>query len=84
MIMYVQITAVGIIHFVLASMAGSPAFAISRVINDSFYNAMLWLNPNGISALLDNIHSANVYTSIELLTSYLVYPLLTVALFVLC
>jgi hypothetical protein len=82
--MYVQITAVGIIHFVLASMAGSPVFAISRVINDSFYNAMLWLNPNGISALLDNIYSGNVCASVELLTNRLVYFLLILALFVLC
>jgi hypothetical protein len=63
---------------------GSPVFARSRVINDSFYNAMLWLNPNGISALLDNIYSGNVCASVELLTNRLVYFLLILALFVLC
>jgi hypothetical protein len=62
----------------------SPVFARSRVINDFFYNAMLWLNPNGISALLDNIYSGNVCASVELLTNRLVYFLLILALFVLC
>jgi len=77
MVVYVWITAFGIIYLMLGSMAGSPVLAGSRVISESFYNTMLWLDPYGISALLDNINSANAYTSVELLTNRLVYLVLT-------
>jgi ABC-2 type transport system permease protein len=80
MVMYVWIAALGMIYLMLGSMAGSPVLAGSAVISDSFYNTMLWLDPYGISALLDNINSANTYTSVELLTNRLVYLLLTVVL----
>lgn len=80
MVVYVWIAALGLIYLLLGSMAGSPVLAGSMVISDSFYNSMLWLDPYGISALLDNINSANTYTSVELLTNRLVYLLLTVVL----
>jgi hypothetical protein len=80
MVMYVWIAALGIIYLLLGSMAGSPVLAGSSVISDSFYNTMLWLDPYGISALLDNINSVNTYTSVELLTNRLIYLLITVAL----
>jgi len=85
MVIYVWVAAFGLIYLMLGSMAGSPVLAGSRVISESFYNAMLWLDPYGISALIDNINSANInstntYTSIELLTNRLVCLLLTVAL----
>jgi ABC-2 type transport system permease protein len=80
MVMYVWIAILGMIYLMLGSMAGSPVLAGSAVISDSFYNTMLWLDPYGISALLDNINSANTYMSIELLTNRLIYLLLTVAL----
>jgi ABC-2 type transport system permease protein len=80
MVMYVWIAALGMIYLMLGSMAGSPVLAGSAVISDSFYNTMLWLDPYGISALLDNINSANTYMSIELLTNRLIYLLLTVVL----
>ena len=80
MVIYVWIASLGIIYLLLGSMAGSPVLAGSKVISDSFYNAMLWLDPYGISALIDNINSANTYMSVELLTNRLVYLLLTVVL----
>ncbi|ATC95350.1 hypothetical protein [Pseudoalteromonas tunicata] len=80
MIIYVWIAASGIIYLLLGSMAGSPVLAGSIVINDSFYNTMLWLDPYGITALLESINLAKGYTSIELLTNRLAYLLLTVAL----
>jgi hypothetical protein len=80
MVMYVWIAAFGIIYLLLGSMAGSPVLAGSKIISDSFYNAMLWLDPYGISALLDNINSAKAYASVELLTNRLIYLLLSVAL----
>jgi len=80
MVTYVWIAAFGIIYLMLGSMAGSPVLAGSKVISDFFYNAMLWLDPYGISALIDNINSTNTYTSVELLTNRLVALLLTVAL----
>jgi len=80
MVMYVWIATAGIIYLLLASLAGSPVLAGSVVISESFYNAMLWIDPYGISALLDNINSANTYTSVEILTNRLVYILLTVPL----
>jgi hypothetical protein len=80
MVMYVWIAAFGIIYLLLGSLAGSPVLAGSKVISASFYSAMLWLDPYGISALLDNINSVNTYTSIELLANRLIYLLLTVAL----
>jgi len=79
-VVYVWVAAFGIIYLMLGSMAGSPVLAGSRVISESFYNTMLWLDPYGISALLDNINSTKAYTSVELLTNRLVYLLLTVAL----
>jgi hypothetical protein len=80
MVMYVWIAALGMIYLLLGSMAGSPVLAGSKIISDSFYNAMLWLDPYGISALLDNINSAKAYSSVELLTNRLIYLLLTVVL----
>lgn len=80
MVMYACIATVGISYLMLASMAGSPVLAGSSVVNDTFYNVMLWLDPYGISALLDNINSANAYTSVELLANRLVYLLLSVAI----
>jgi len=80
MVMYVWIAAFGIIYLMLGSMTGSPVLAGSKVISENFYNAMLWLDPYGISALVDNINSANTYTSVELLTNRLVCLLLTAVL----
>jgi ABC-2 type transport system permease protein len=80
MVMYVWTAALGIIYLLLGSMTGSPVLAGSKIISDSFYNTMLWLDPYSISALLDNINSTNAYTSVELLTNRLVYLLLSVAL----
>jgi len=80
MVMYVWIAAFGIIYLMLGSMTGSPVLAGSKVISETFYNAMLWLDPYGISALIDNINSANTYTSVELLTNRLVCLMLTAAL----
>ena len=79
MVMYVWIAALGISYLMLGSMAGSPVLAGSKVISDSFYNTMLWLDPYAITALLDNINSANIYTSVELLVNRLVYVLASVA-----
>jgi len=41
MVMYVWIAAFGIIYLMLGSMAGSPVLAGSKVISETFYNAML-------------------------------------------
>jgi len=77
MVMYVSIAAVGMIYLILASMAGSPVLAGSRVVSESFYNSMLWLDPYGITAIVDNLSSASVYPSVELWVNRLVYLLLS-------
>ncbi len=79
MVMYACIATFGIGYLILASMTGSPVLSGSSVLNDSFYHAMLWLDPYGISALLDNINSANAYVNSELLVNRLVYLIFSAA-----
>jgi len=77
MVMYVSIAAVGMSLLMLASMTGSPVLAGSSVVSESFYNAMLWLDPYGITALVDNLSSDSIYPSVELLINRLIYLLLS-------
>jgi len=79
MVMYASIATFGISYLILGSLTGSPVLAGSSVLNDTFYNAMLWLDPYGISALLDNINSANAYINNQLLINRLIYIFLSVA-----
>jgi len=77
MVMYACISAFGMSYLVLSSMTGSPVLAGSSVISENFYHTMLWLDPYGITALLDNIKSGTSYSS-ELLANRLIYSLLSV------
>ena len=80
MVIYVSFAVFGMGYLVLASMTGSVIIAGSSLVNDTFYNAMLWFDPYGLSAVLDSIKSANSYVSGELMANRLAYLLVSVAL----
>jgi len=80
MVIYASTAAFGMIYLLLASLTGSPMLAGSSVISESFYNTMLWLDPYGITGLIDNINSTNAYVNSQLLLNRLVYLLSALSL----
>ncbi|WP_416307862.1 M1 family aminopeptidase [Neptunicella sp. SCSIO 80796] len=67
-------------YLMLASMTGSPTLAGSAVVSQSLYNTMLWLDPYGVTALINHIDSANRYLNPPLLVNRCIYLALSAGL----
>ena len=62
---YACMAAFGIGYLVLSSMTGSPVLAGSSLVSESFYQAMLWLDPLGISPLIDALGKSGESESVS-------------------
>lgn len=57
---YVLFMMIWIGYLLLASMNGSPVLAGSSVVSEKLYQLMLWLDPHGITPVLEGLNQTNI------------------------
>lgn len=77
---YVVFMLLFLVLLVAASYAGSPILAGSSVINETYYFAMIWLDPYGFTALIDTFDVGHVVFSSALISNRILYVVLALLL----
>ena len=75
---YFMLVSIGCLYLLMASMTGSPLLAGSSVYSERFYQLMLWLDPYGVSAFINDLNGSNLILSTEFLINRLIYTCISV------